>query len=379
MYEIHLVPDVKAQMIKAQKTRNLVFFIAAAISAISIGMVVILAGIRGGQELRINGQDNTLELMSKKLNDFDGLEEVLTIKSQLNNLEEIRAKKKSLSRIFSIISAMQPTGSDRVTISSLDINLADSTMNLEGQANAGEDTDGIDYRVLESFMKQVSLMKFDYGRYVDRYGNEIPTMCIKEADDNVQPYTDLKGRLFAYWTKSVKGCDPSVDNEDSIDEDELSAALSNAANGSSQTVATILRTPNFDNTDPENWDQRGYIDLDGNISGVEHFESECIKYTGIEYNGKRNWPSTNECYLAPDGIEITSSSNGRQSGGDLVLRFTGTLYFNDEIFDFNNKHLVAIAPSGRTNVTDSLLQLESIFSEKAMDCDDGDTACRSGN
>ena len=41
MYEINLVPDVKAEMIKAQKTRNLVFFVCGAISAMAIGMVIM--------------------------------------------------------------------------------------------------------------------------------------------------------------------------------------------------------------------------------------------------------------------------------------------------------------------------------------------------
>ena len=215
-------------------------------------------------------------------------------------------------------------------MSALDINLEESTMNIEGQANAGPNTDGIDYRVLEAFTKQVGLMKYDYGRYVDKNGDEIPTMCIDEANDQGVPFTDDKGRIYA-------------------------------------------------GSDSNNWYKKGYIDLDGNISGVAHFESQCIAYTGVEYGGSVTWPSTNNCNLAPGGIEVTSSSNGRQSGGDLVLRFTATLEFDEEIFNFNNKHLIAIAPSGRTNVTDSLLQLESMFSEKAMDCDDSDSACRSGS
>ena len=372
MYEINLVPDVKAEMIKAQKTRNLVFFVCGAISAMAIGMVILLAAIRGGQQIRMNSQDDMLLAMTEKLDEYDGLGEILTIQSQLNNLESIRLNKRALSRVFTVLASMLPTGSDTVTLSALDINLEESTMNIEGQANAGPNTDGIDYRVLEAFTKQVGLMKYDYGRYVDKNGDEIPTMCIDEANDQGVPFTDEKGRIYAVWHKGRKGCDPSIEE----DEDD---GYSSSGSVNTDETEEILRTPNLDGSDSNNWYKKGYIDLDGNISGVAHFESQCIAYTGVEYGGSVTWPSTNNCVLAPGGIEVTSSSNGRQSGGDLVLRFTATLEFDEEIFNFNNKHLIAIAPSGRTNVTDSLLQLESMFSEKAMDCDDSDSACRSGS
>ena len=42
---------------------------------------------------------------------------------------------------------------------------------------------------------------------------------------------------------------------------------------------------------------------------------------------------------------------------------------------FNNHHLLALAPSGHHNVTDSYVQIQTMFGERAADCAADDTAC----
>ena len=41
--------------------------------------------------------------------------------------------------------------------------------------------------------------------------------------------------------------------------------------------------------------------------------------------------------------------------------------------------MLALGPSGRYNVTDSYVQIQNIFGERAADCAPGDTACNSAN
>ena len=47
--EINLVPDIKNEMIKALKMRNLIFFICIVSVIVSLGIVAILGAIVGGQ------------------------------------------------------------------------------------------------------------------------------------------------------------------------------------------------------------------------------------------------------------------------------------------------------------------------------------------
>ena len=380
MFEINLVPDLKAEMIKAQKMRNVVFFISAVIAMIAVGMVLVLISIRTAQNISISEKDEQLMMMSKKLEEYDDLDQLLTIQEQLNGLSQIDGNKKVLSRVFTFLSALLPSGADTIQISSLNVNLEDSTISFDGQANAGAGTDGIDYRVLESFTKQVELMKYDYGRYVDASGNEIPSRCIVETDDLGQPFVDSEGYFYAKWTRNVKDCDPSV----SSDSEYASSGTSTSSGINSNVVKAcqgtgdecIYRTPFLKENDSNNWYSRGYMKTDGTIEGVPHFESQCITYSGVEYSGKITWSNENNCQLAPEGIVVSNSSNGRESGGGLVLRFSATIYMNPEVFLFSNKHMFAMAPTGRTNVTDSFVQSGNMFSERAMDGEEGDTSCR---
>ena len=89
MFEISLVPDVKAEMLKVQKTRNFVFAICGIVSMISVGLVLLLVIIKAGMDLKISGQDNTLELMSNKLESFDSLDELLTVQKQEEFIESL--------------------------------------------------------------------------------------------------------------------------------------------------------------------------------------------------------------------------------------------------------------------------------------------------
>jgi len=385
MYEINLVPDVKAEAIKAQKVRNLIFFVSGTVSVIAIGLVVLLVLVKAGQDLTIGSQNKRLELLSGKLTEYDGLEEVLTVQSQLESLENIRANKKVFSRVFAILAATVPTGADSVTLSKVDVNMAESTLHLEGQANAGASTDGVDYRVLEAFSKQVGLMKYDYGWYVDESGNRIPTMCINETDENGVTLKDEKGNVYAVWAKGVSGCDPSKKDEKNgtvVDETEVEEALSGDTDDSSMNgneegedvveLIRIPRTPLF-----SEWYTNGHMSDSGAITGVAHFESQCFTYTFTkDKSGKPVPVENNNCMLAQGDLEVTESSNGKIEGGELVLRFEAKMTLNSAVMDFNNKHMIAVAPSGMSNVTDSYIQIGSIFSEKAADlCEEGDTSC----
>lgn len=390
MFEINLVPDVKAEMIRAQKKRNVVFFAAAAVSAIAAGLVVLLLSIKVGQDLKISGQDTQLKLMSDKIESYDGLQDLLTVQKQLSDLQTISDNKKMLSRVFTVLhSIVQTENGDEIKISSMSVNFNTMDLSFEGQADAGPNTDGIDYRVLESFKKSIGLMKYDYGRYVDKNGAEIPTMCIFESGVNGVPYTDNNGSLYAIWAKGVKGCDPSKNDDETqtyarTTDDTTTTDSETGESATTDSSETVVDTLQIQNVDVSNgcdgtdlvciyrtpqfkdWYKRGYLDTSGLISGIEHFESQCIQYSGNEDAlGNIKWGSTNSCEMAPDGVTIDQSTNGKDTGGKLVLMFSAVLHMNPEVFSFVNKHMVTVAPTGRQNVTDSFIQVGDMFAEKA--------------
>ncbi len=390
MYEINLVPDIKEQVIKAQRVRNLIFFVCIVVSAAAVGVVLLLLVVKGAQDIKMSGQDKKLEQMSIKINSYKDLNELLTLQGQLNKIDEIGQKKKVFSRVFSIIGTLLPTNADKITISELDVNLGENTFTIEGQADAGEKPD-IDYRVLESFKKSMLVTTFDYGRFVDKNNLEIPTRCIVEADEDGNMYKDGDS-VVVYWERDKKGCDPSRNDEEGATEEmeeETSnneVALEEEDNSSedeSEDGASInddereiiYRTPKF-----SEWYSDGMMDTSGNINGVPHFESKCITYTATGGNKAKDlkWITNNTCNLATGDmivIDEDETKNARDENGKLVLKFKATIYLSEEVLSFQNKHMIAIAPSGRQNMTDSYLQIGGMFAKPAVDCAPDDTAC----
>ena len=453
-YEINLVPEIKRQMIKAMRFRNLMLFVCIIAVALAGGTVMVMGTIWEGQNIAMSGQDTRLDNMSKKLHSYDSLGELLTIQNQLSNIDEINTNKKVLSRVFSILRTILPAGPDVINISELSVDLTNNQIRFDAQADA-KVSPYIDYRVLESFKKGIGLMKYDYGRYVDENDNEIPTRCIVESntdgsllmeEDNNGGVTDKY--VYAYWLKGKKGCDPSKEEESSSEENNNTnnkssnaISMNNNVIGNSASnpinsmlndfsvtgqdaetetasedvemtseelartiqeaydkklaelddygkelakeqfnsgvkmdeieVVKIYRSPQF-----SKWYKEGYMSADGSITGVPHFNSECIKYSGAEVssNSSMKWTSSNDCMLSTDDVLIRDSSNGRNSDGDLVLRFSAVITIDDNVFKFVNKHVMAISPTGQ-NVTDSYVQVQGMFAERAADCSDGDVVC----
>ena len=362
--EINLIPDIKGEMVKALKIRNWIFFLSFVVAVASVVVVLILGSVVAGQNIAIDDKETRLNAMSAKINSYTDLEDFLTIKDQLGNLETLSSNKNVLSRTFGILSAILPTGADTITISELSINLSGDapTFSFDAQANAGK-APYIDYNVLDSFKKSMQYLRYDYGKYVDRDGEEIPSYCIVETGTDGAVFSDSEKGNYAYWQIGLEGCRAENDTNEYMMESY-----------DGEEYVRIWRTPQFDE-----WYSSGKMTAEGVISGIEHFNSKCITYSGAMENGSMKWTSANDsCWLVPkgtDGILVSDSSNGRDSSGELVLRFSAVITLNSDVYNFSKTHMLAIAPSGRHNVTDSYVQVQKMFSERAADCEDGDTAC----
>ena len=375
-HEINLVPDIKGEMIKTLKLRNLTLFICIIVASASVAVTVIFGLIMGGQQIALNNKKTTLDTLSTKLNSYSDLNDFLTIKNQLGNLANLSENKKVLSRTFGILTTLLPTGADTVTTSKVDVDLSSEqpTISLDAQANAGTEP-FIDYNVLDSFKKSMKYMRYDYGHYVDKKGETIPAYCMIESGDDGATFKNDSGDIYAFWTINAKGCKPSSDTKESDYSTE-------DYNGT--TVVRIWRTPQYKEWYKEKQvEGQPYMSLDGQISGVEHFESACITYTGNASNNSSSpkWISANEsCLLVPngdEGIAISDSSNGRDSNGELVLHFAATISLSPEVYKFKNTHMMTLPSNGRRNVTDSYSQIQAMFSERAKDCDKNDLTCSS--
>ena len=423
LFEINLVPDIKAVALKTQKIRNLFLFAFMVLGGFSVFLFVIFGIFIGSQQITISDQTKNITSLDKKVNSFSSLNEFLTLQGQLSKISELNDQKRNLSRTFYIMSSLLAQGPDakgnrdKITVSELNVDMDQSIISIEAQADAGKEP-YIDYRVLEAFKKAASATNYDYGDYVDESGNKIPARCIYEATSDGNLFME-GGNLYGSWYKKEPGCDPSAaksgdgtakkddssttaeekvkeaeqkasealdeylrktqesqsSDQNSDNKDQKSTVKQGAEKSAKNTRYTsepvkIWRIPKF-----EEWSKSGNIDDSGKISGVAHFESKCVKYNKTSLNGQNHWQAENDCMLLSKPVEVSESTNARNANGNLVLRFSAKIHITPDVFMFKNKHVIPLTPAGQ-NVTDSYLQVENIFEQKAVDCRNNDTACK---
>jgi len=141
MIEINLVPDVKQELIKAQRVRSTVITASIMVGIVSIASVVILAVyILGVQTVRGVLLDGNIKSSNEKLltinsKDPEDLSKTLTIQNQLTKITTLNDSKKNDSRIFDMLAAIIPPKPNDIQISDLTIDSTTSTITINGQAS----------------------------------------------------------------------------------------------------------------------------------------------------------------------------------------------------------------------------------------------------
>ncbi len=134
MIEINLIPDVKREMIHAQKMRNTAigFSIMAALAA--GGVVVLLAVLVGVQMLHESLARGEITKQFTTLQKTADIDKALTIQSQLGSISELNDKKTIDSRLLDVVAAVNPPAPNDVKFSSIQLDPTTNTLSLEGMA-----------------------------------------------------------------------------------------------------------------------------------------------------------------------------------------------------------------------------------------------------
>ena len=148
MIEINLIPDVKRELLRAQRTRATVISVSILTSIIAAGLVVMLVlYVFGVQTVRSAILDGQIKEGSETLAKEEDLSKMLTIQNQLSKISELNGQKKMDSRMFDVLAAVIPPAPNDVQISQVAIDAEESTIRLEGQTRG--------YDSMEVFKKTV--------------------------------------------------------------------------------------------------------------------------------------------------------------------------------------------------------------------------------
>jgi Tfp pilus assembly protein PilN len=150
MIEINLVPDIKQELIRAQRIRSRVIAGSILIGIVSIATVVLLlAYVFVFQAIRSSAVDQSIKSGSAKLASVSDLSKTLTIQNQLTKISDLNNNKNLDSRIFDVLNTIIPPSPNNIQISSLTIDSSAGTVKIEGQAANS-------YTAVEIFKKTIS-------------------------------------------------------------------------------------------------------------------------------------------------------------------------------------------------------------------------------
>ena len=148
MIEINLLPNVKRELLKTRAMRNRVISISFLVGGASIAAVVVLALILGSQIAAEAVQSGVVKDRNDKLMAVEDLNKVVTIQHQLTKINEQHSGKKINSRIFDVVTAVNPVAPNNVSFSDIKVNPESKTITLEGSAVNG-------YSALETLKKTI--------------------------------------------------------------------------------------------------------------------------------------------------------------------------------------------------------------------------------
>ena len=134
MIEINLVPDVKQELLKAQRMRSAVITTAIFTSIAAVGVVALLLIYVYAVQLGRNAiLDNQIKTKSGELAQVEDLSRMVTIQNQLGKVSTLNESKTMSSRVFDLLSAVIPPEPNAVKVSQVDINTEEKLIRLEGQ------------------------------------------------------------------------------------------------------------------------------------------------------------------------------------------------------------------------------------------------------
>jgi hypothetical protein len=158
MIEINLVPDVKQELINAQRVRTNVVSLSIVIGVAAIGVVVMLAiWVFVIQSARGYVSDTAITTESEKLSKIPDVSNTLTIQNQLTQLSAMHNTKSIDSRIFDVLATINPPEPNTVSISNLSLDSATKTIKIEAQMPSA-------YSGLEVFKKTINATTFEFSK-----------------------------------------------------------------------------------------------------------------------------------------------------------------------------------------------------------------------
>jgi Tfp pilus assembly protein PilN len=133
MIQFNLLPDVKLEYLKAQRSRRLVVTVSLLLSAASIVLLGVLLSVDGLQRKHLNDLNHDIATETATLQGKPNIDAILTVQNQLQSLTALHNGKPAAARLFDYLNELTPAS---VGITNLNIDFTQYTVTLTGSADS---------------------------------------------------------------------------------------------------------------------------------------------------------------------------------------------------------------------------------------------------
>lgn len=155
MIRLNLLPDIKREYIRARRIEARVITLAtlASIGAVA-GIVALGLWVYGAQTLQKNLLNSSIEKRMSELKSKKDINKYVTVQNQLTHIDSLHGNKVIISRVFDVLSKLNPKAPNNITISDLTVDTTNTIMSFEGQVGT--------YTALETFRDTLKNAELQY-------------------------------------------------------------------------------------------------------------------------------------------------------------------------------------------------------------------------
>jgi len=132
MIQFNLLPNVKLEYVKTQRTKRMLTLVSIVVSAAGIGILVLsLVTVDVVQKKSLSDLNKDITRYSSQLHNVKDLDRILTVQNQLSTLTSLHDKKPVASRLFPFVSQLTPS---KASLNQLSVDFTANTMTIGGAA-----------------------------------------------------------------------------------------------------------------------------------------------------------------------------------------------------------------------------------------------------
>jgi len=132
MIQFNLLPNVKLEYVKTQRTKRMLTMVSFVVSVASIAVLALsFISVDVVQKKSLNDLNNDVAKYSSQIKSVKDLDRILTVQNQLSTLTSLHDQKPVASRLFAYITQLTPA---QATLGQLSIDFASKTLTVGGVA-----------------------------------------------------------------------------------------------------------------------------------------------------------------------------------------------------------------------------------------------------